>query len=40
MDLLATIDSNGAITWGDLLIFLAIAALLIFILGGIGRWRR
>jgi hypothetical protein len=37
---LATITSGGAITWGDLLIILAVIALLIIIFGGWGRWRR
>lgn len=32
--------SGEAITWGDLLIGLAVIALLLFIFGGIGRRRR
>lgn len=34
---LATITSDGAITWGDLLLILAIIALLVVIF---GFWRR
>lgn len=39
MDLLATITQDGAITWGDLLIILAIIALLTLIFGW-HPWRR
>lgn len=37
---LAELTSNGAITWGDLLIILAILALLVIIFGWFPRWRR
>lgn len=37
---LATITSGGAITWGDLLIILAIIALFAVIFGFFPRWRR
>jgi hypothetical protein len=37
---LALITTDGAITWGDLLLILAVIALLLIIFGGIGRWRR
>lgn len=39
MNLLA-IESGSAITWGDLLIILAIIALLVVIFGFFPRWRR
>lgn len=37
---LALITTDGAITWGDLLVILAVLALIIVIFGGWGRWRR
>lgn len=39
MNLLA-MASNQSITWGDLLIILAIIALLVVIFGWFPRWRR
>jgi hypothetical protein len=37
---LLAIETGSAITWGDLLIILAVLALILVIFGGIGRWRR